>query len=326
MGAHNFFLEDDIEGAFGYLKNSLRISGEIKDLVSELMGNYWMAVALAYNCEFDKALSLFDKALRINEASNSLWGTSIMKSSISYFIHYFRGDMDVSHKMSLEAVDLAKESGDNTSKAMAYASHGSACYGKGAMEEAVESLTKSIEACERANMSSWNASVHYCLGETFFDLGSYEASKDYYERAILILEENKMFPSWTNMNRIALARAKVRQSGEGIDPRPFIDYITANKVRLCEGPMARYIGEILFNIDDRNTDIAEEWIQKAMHADRKNGLMLHLGRDHRLHADLLFRKREKHAAMNAIKRSTEIFNDCCALKDLEEAETVMASY
>jgi class 3 adenylate cyclase/tetratricopeptide (TPR) repeat protein len=326
MGAYGFFLEDDIEAAFGHLGDALRISEEIMDVVSLLMGNYWMAVALAYNCEFDKSLSLFDKALRINEAANSLWGTSIMKSSISYFVHHFRGDMDASHRMSLEAVDLAEKSGDSNSKAMAYASYGSACYGRGFMDEAIESLSKAIEACERANMSSWNASVHFCLGETFFDLGNYEKSKTYYAGAILILEENRMFPSWTNLNRLALARAKARHGEKDIDPRPFFDYVTANKVRLCEGPVARYIGEILLAIDDRNAPEAEEWAQKAISADRRNGLMLHLGRDFTFHAELLNRRGEKQAALEAIKRSTEIFRSCGAQRDLQEAEKVMSTY
>jgi len=290
------------------------------------MGNYWMAVALAYNCEFDKALSLFDKALRINEAAGSLWGISIMKSSISYFVHHFRGDMDASHRMSLEAVHLAEKSGDSISKAMAYASYGSACYGRGHLEEANEYLSRAIEACERANMSSWNASVHFCLGETFFDLGSYEKSKTYYAKAIVILEQNEMFPSWTNLNRLAFARAKARHGEKDIDLRPFGDYVTANKIRLCEGPMSRYIGEVLLAIDERNAPEAEEWVQKALSADHRNGLMLHMGRDFRFHAELLHRRREKHAALEAMTRSTEIFRGCCALRDLQEAEKVMATY
>jgi class 3 adenylate cyclase/tetratricopeptide (TPR) repeat protein len=326
MGAYDFFLEDDIQAAFRHLGHALTISEEIKDRVSLLMGSYWMAVALAYDCEFDKALSLFDKALGINEAAKSLWGISIMKSSISYFVHHFHGDMDASHRMGLEAVHLAEKSGDSISKAMAYASYGSACYGRGFLTEAIESLSKAIDACERASMSSWNASVHFCLGETYFDLGSYEESKTYYAKAILILEENRMFPSWTNLNRLAFARAKARHGEKDINLRPFYDYVPANKIRLCEGPMARYIGEILLAIHDQNVPEAEEWIQKAISADNRNNLMLHLGRDFRLRAELLFRRREKQAALEAMARSAEIFRGCCALRDLQDAEKAMATY
>jgi class 3 adenylate cyclase/tetratricopeptide (TPR) repeat protein len=323
MGAHGFFLQDDIETAFRYLGGALTISEEIHDVVSLLMGNYWMAIVLAYHCEFDKAHSFFKASLRINETANSLWGVSIMKSSISYFVHYFRGDMNASYALALEAVELAEKSGDSLSKAMAYASYGSACYGRGLLEDATTSLTKAIEACERVNMSNWNASVHFCLGETFLDLGSYEHSKLYYSKAIRILEENNMFPSWTNLNRLAFARAKARQGEKDIDPSPFDDYFAANKIRLCEGPMARCIGEILVELDEHNVREAEEWARKAISADQRNGLMLHLGRDLKFQADMLYRRRENHAALEAVKRSVEIFKGCGALRDLQEAERMI---
>jgi class 3 adenylate cyclase/tetratricopeptide (TPR) repeat protein len=325
-GAYGFFREDDVPAAFRYLGDALRISEEIKDTVSLVMGNYWMAVVLAYHCEFGKALAFFDKALRINEAANSLWGISIMKSCISYFVHYFRGDMDASYRMSLEAVGLAEKSGDNNSKATAYASYGSACYGRGLMEEAIKFLSKAAEACERANMTNWNASVHFCLGEIFFDLGSYEKAKTYYAKAILILEENKMFPSWTNLNRLAFARARARHGEKDIDPRPFSDYVAVNKIRLCEGPIARYIGEILLSVGDQNAPKAEAWVRKAISADRRNGLMLNLGRDLRFQAELLLRRQEKDAALKAMTRSKEIFERCSASRDLQETERVLARY
>jgi len=321
MGAYDFFLEDDINAAFGHLGKALRISEEIGDMISLLMGNYWMAVALSYNCEFDKALSLFQKALRINEAANSLWGISIMKSSISYFVAYFRGDMDASYRMSLEAVHLAEKREE-----MAYASCGSACYGRGLFEEANKYLARAIDECERANMSSWNASVHFCLGESFFALKHYNTAKNYYAKAIVILENNRIFPSWTNLNRLALAKAKAKQGEKEIEPQPFFDYVAANKIRLCEGPMSRYIGEILLAIDDRNAPQAEEWVQKAIAADSQNGLMLHLGRDLRFHAELLYKKREKQAALDTMTRSMEVFRRCCALGDLQSAEKSLAEY
>ncbi|MCU0595723.1 MAG: AAA family ATPase [Desulfobacterota bacterium] len=326
LGAHDFFLEDDVQAAFRHLGDALTISEEIKDAVSLLMGNYWMGVVLAYHCEFDKALAFFDKSLQINKAANSLWGMSTMKSSISYFVHYFRGDMDTSHRMGLEAVDLAEKSGDSFSKAMAYASYGSACYGRGLLEDATQALFKAIEACERASMSNWNASVHFCLGEIFCDLANYEKAKAYYAKAILILEENKVFPSWTNMNRLAFARARAKHGEREIDLRPFYEYVAVNKIRLCEGTMARYLGETLVAMDDQNAPKAQEWIQNAILADRRNGLMLHLGRDFRFLGELRFRRGENHAAVEAMERSIELFRNCGAMRDIQEAEKSATMY
>jgi len=90
--------------------------------------------------------------------------------------------------------------------------------------------------------------------------------------------------------------------------------------------MARYIGEIFLAMDDQNVPEAEEWVQKAISADHRNGLMFHLGRDYRFHAELLYRRREKHAALEAMTRSTEFFRKCGASRDIQEAEKAIATY
>jgi hypothetical protein len=87
--------------------------------------------------------------------------------------------------------------------------------------------------------------------------------------------------------------------------------------------MARCIGEILVALDEHNVREAEEWARKAIAADQRNGLMLHLGRDLKFQADMLYRRRENHAALEAVKRSVEIFKGCGALRDLQEAERMI---
>jgi len=51
------------------------------------------------------------------------------------------------------------------------------------------------------------------------------------------------------------------------------DCYQSNNLKIFEGWMARDIGEILFNIDEQNISEAEEWINKAIESDKRNGMM-----------------------------------------------------
>jgi hypothetical protein len=52
----------------------------------------------------------------------------------------------------------------------------------------------------------------------------------------------------------------------------------------------RYIGKILLNIDDQHISEAEDWIKKAMEADKRDGTMCSLGGDYAFYAECLNEK------------------------------------
>ncbi|MGD8264575.1 MAG: hypothetical protein PVJ22_19590, partial [Desulfobacterales bacterium] len=75
---------------------------------------------------------------------------------------------------------------------------------------------------------------------------------------------------------------------------------------------ARYTGEILLNIDDQHIFEAEDWIKKAIEADRENDMMWYLAQDYVLYADLFKRKGDLPKAQDNLNKSIEIFEDCGA--------------
>jgi tetratricopeptide (TPR) repeat protein len=85
-----------------------------------------------------------------------------------------------------------------------------------------------------------------------------------------------------------------------------------NRVKVIEGYMSRYIGEILFNIDDQHLSEAEHWIQKAIEADQRNRMMFNLGRDYALYAELLKRKGDRLKAQENLGKAIEILKECGA--------------
>jgi len=69
-----------------------------------------------------------------------------------------------------------------------------------------------------------------------------------------------------------------------------------NKSKVVEGRILRYIGEVLLNIDHQHLSEAENWIKKAIKADERNGVMLHLAMDYALYAKLVRRKGDQEKA------------------------------
>ena len=324
LGTYSHFIEEDFPGAIKYLEKALKISEEINDIVSLVFSSYWLAVVLAWNCEFEKALTLFEKALGINTAANSLWGMAVMKSSMAFFVYSLQGKCDLAYQTSHEAIQLAEESDDTYSKAFAYTSHGFACFIKGFLDEAKQHLLKGAEYSDRINLLGWSAQANASLGEVYFNKGEYQKSQDFYNKAILVLKRGRLLPSFINFYRTGLAKAKVMCNEKDIDLKEIFESYYGNRTRILGGLMARYIGETLLNIDDRHVNEAEDWVQKAIEADERDSMRGYLGWDYGIYANVLKRKGDLPGARAKLNKAIEIYQECGVDGWLKKAQQDLA--
>ncbi len=311
VGLYNVYVDDDFLEASKYLEKALKISEEVNDIVSFVLANYWLGSILAFNCEFEKAYFHINKALEINEAVNNLWGIAAMKSSIG-IVYYWHGKIDSACQTSNEALQIANESGDIYSKALSYTDHGISYYGKGFFEEAVRHLLKGVEFCERINNPLWDSIARNNLSDSYFDMGEYQESQNYYNEAASTLDQANLLPSFSNLCKIGFAKAKIMKKEKDINLESVYDYHKKNKYKVLDGWMARYIGEILLNIDNHHMSEAEAWIKNAIEADSKNGMMWHLGRDYALYAEFFNRKSDQPKAKENLVKAIEILKKCGA--------------
>jgi tetratricopeptide (TPR) repeat protein len=325
LGTYYIFVEEDFPRAFKQLDEALRISEEAKDYASLYLATYWLGIAQSYNCEFEKAFLNIDKTLDFAVHANRNWLISSRKSSIGYYVYYFQGKIDLSYQYTGEGIRMAEEIGDIHSKAVAYSSHGAACYGKGLLEEAIKHLLMAVVFCEKINLYAWNTDVLFTLGDIYFEISEYQKSKNYYRKAVWILEHHRLFPSLMILNKIGLARAKVMEKEKDVDLTSLYSYVEKNRLKSNEGVLRRYIGEILLNIDEKHVSDAEHWIKKAIKADTKNGMRLRLGQDYALYAELLKRKENRAEAKKNLRRAIEILKACGAEGFLEKALKELAS-
>jgi class 3 adenylate cyclase/tetratricopeptide (TPR) repeat protein len=326
LGTYHLFVEENYAEAFKTLEEALKISEEVKDILTSVLASFWFGTALGWNCEFERASNYFQRALDINVAAKNLWGIAVMKSILAYFSYYYHGKIDLQFKTTGEALRIAEERGDIYSKAIAYAIHGISCYGKGLLEEAEKHLLKGVEFCERINFHSWNGCARLHLGETYFEMGDLSRSKEHYEKESWVLEDSRSFPSWANLGKIGVTRSKVMNKEKDVNLESLYALSRNNKMKVVEGWVQRYIGEILLNIDDQHISEAEHWIQKAIEADQRNRMMFHLGKDYALYADLFKRKGDRSKARQNLGRAIEIFKECGADGWVEKGEKELASF
>jgi tetratricopeptide (TPR) repeat protein len=265
------------------------------------------------------------RSLDINVATKNLWGISILKSIISLWIYAFQGKIDLAYDTSNEALQLAEESGDIYSKAYAQSCHGYVSYCKGFLDEAEDNLIKASELFERINFFLLLTITQKFLGDFYFDMGKYQKSQDAYKKAILVSDQNRALPPFINLCKISLALIKVVNNKRNFNLESLYDYAIKNNIKIFEGCMIRRIGRIILYFDDKYISDAEDWIKKAIEADKKNGTMWSLGRDYTTYAELLGRKGDRSKAEASLKKAIKIFKECGAAGWVQKYEKALTA-
>ena len=325
LGSYHLFVDDNFTEAFKAFEEALKISEEVRDNTTSFFASYWFGLALGWNCQFERSADHLRRALDINLAAKNLWGIAFAKSTLAYFSYHTQGEINLGFQTTGEALRIAEESGDIYSKAVAYVSHGVSCYGKGLLKEAEKFILKGLELCERINLHFANGVARFHLGETYFEMGDFLRSKEHYEKGSWVLENNRLWPSWANLQKVGVARSKVMNREKDVNLESLYAHSQSNNIKAFEGSMSRYIGGILLNLDGPKISEAEHWIQKAIEADQKNRTMFNLGKDYLLYADLFKRKGDRLKAQENLGKAIEIFKECGADGWVEKAEKELAT-
>jgi tetratricopeptide (TPR) repeat protein len=324
LGSYYYFVEDNYPKTFKTLEEALKISEEVNDIVSLVLASHWYGCALGSNCEFEKSAKHFQRALDINVAARNLWGMSMIKSHMACFCYYFAGNIGLGFQTSQEAFSLAEESGDIYSKPFAFVAHALSCYGKRLLKEVEEYALKGLELCERSNLPAWDAVAGLLLGNIYFEIGDFQRSKEYCEKATWALERDRLFPSYVGLGKVVAARSKVMNKEKDVNLESLYAHSSNNKVKVTEGWIQKYMGEILLNIDNQHLSEAEHWIQRAIEADQRNRMMFYLGGDHAVYADWFKKKGDLLGAKEQLTRAIDIFTECGADGWVRKYEKEMA--
>ena len=308
-GTYEMQIKEDAAKAFVHLEKAVNISRELKDDASLSLSTWRLGLTRALNCEFEKAVQHFESALNIMTTMHNSWGISTINSYLVIWGYGFCYRLDQAGKASDAAVRIAEESKDIYLKAMAYTSRGLYLYLKGLLDEAAEHLLKAINFCENIEYAIFNAMARMFLADLCHDIGDYQNSKNHHARTLWFLEKYGIYSSWIAFHKLGVAKAQVMMNENDVDINLLHGYVYQNKVKIFDGMMQRYLGEILFNIGGQNLSESEKMITKAIATDRRDGMIFYLAQDYMLLADLLKRKGEKHEAKENLREAINIFNE-----------------
>jgi tetratricopeptide (TPR) repeat protein len=148
-------------------------------------------------------------------------------------------------------------------------------------------------------------------------------SKVHYDKAVWLLENQKLLPSMVSLNRIGSARATVMNNEKDYNLKLIYRYAYENKLKIYEGWMQRHIAEILLNTEDDVSE-AEKCIKQAIEADKRNDMMFQLGQDYAIYAELFKREGDPSKAKENLTKAIDIYKECGADGWKEKAEKELA--
>ncbi|UCE53567.1 MAG: AAA family ATPase [Desulfobacterales bacterium] len=312
IGSCEYVLRENFPKAFDQLEKALRISMEMKDMATTAEVSYWLGCAQWLNCDFEKAEINISRSVEISKAAKRLYLESTFKALLSHLVYYYQGKIHLGYELSKDAVNIADDSGDITSKTFAYSVHGISCFGKGFFEEALEFLFKGREISRKLDQYWWRPWSNHSLGEVYFEIGEYQKARDHYEEAASLFFRYGNWPSFSTVSKIALAKAQMFNDEEEVNLDNLYGYVSLPKAKLVEGWIRRYISEILLIIDKRRIPEAEKWIKEAITADGRNGTLFELARDYLVYWEVLKRKGNETQALESLQKAMEIFRKCGA--------------
>jgi class 3 adenylate cyclase/tetratricopeptide (TPR) repeat protein len=310
MGSYYGFVEEDFASAFEALDEALRIAGEEQDIITLVLASFWSGCLQAFNCDFEKARSSLQRALDINIAAKSLWGIALLKAQLAYLCYFFSGEINAFAELSSEALKIAEESGDPQSKGVSYTIYGNACLTKGLLEDAVSHSLKGRKLCERIGHYLWAGSACAFLAQTYFEMKEYKKSIEFYDQARWSWQQVSIIPSWIRWANLGMVKCGVMLGKKDVNLDPLRAILEKNKIKVTEGPICNYLGEILLNLGGRHASEAEHWILKALEADERNSMRFQLGLDYALYASYFQCKGDRPKARENLGKSIDILRQC----------------
>jgi class 3 adenylate cyclase/tetratricopeptide (TPR) repeat protein len=325
LGFYYSAVNEDHVKALEYYEKAIKIGEELNDFLTLVLANNSMGSCLSDIGEIEKALPCYEKALGINVMANVQWGIVAIKANTVIWVYGRLGKVELAYQTSQEALRIADESGDIFSKAHARFALGYSYYLKGYLEEAEEHLLKAVDFLQKSNQSAYAAGASSFLSAIYLDIGEYETSQKFSERAISLWQHSSLGLSFIMWNKISIALAKVMNKDKDINLKEIFKWYGDIKSILTKGYTLNCIGKILLNIDDQYISEAEDWIKKAIETNQKYGIMWQLAQDYAIYAEFYKRKNDLLNAKEKLDTAIEIFKECGADGWVEKYEKDLAS-
>ena len=327
LGAYYAVVEEDFDKGMQYLKDISEIAEKTGNFLALWMANNLVGSFVCHNFQFEESLACLQTTFDLSALANNLTGMTQAKSSLAMNYNLW-GKQKLAFRMSTEALETARKSGDVLALQAAYSSHGMSCYYKGSLPEAEQYLVEAMAYYEKGANGAWGQIAASSLGYTYGDMHKYVKALEFTEKFISMIEDTRTLLSWRNVYQLFVTKLNILSKDKDVDLHEVEDLIaTHEKSRLaaCEAFGARFIAEIYMHIDDYHMIEAEKWINRAIGFNTKYDTKWELARDHVVYAEWFFKGGDLAKAREHLTRAIGLFGKCGADGWVEKYEKELAT-
>jgi tetratricopeptide (TPR) repeat protein len=208
---------------------------------------------------------------------------------------------------------------------MSHTIYGASCYAKRDLTGAQDHLLEGRSLCERVGMYTYVAMACFVLAETYFEMKELQKSKECYDQGNRFWGRLQILPSWVRLGQLGMARCGAVLGERDMDLQSLGAIPGKNRIKIAEGSISAYLGEIFLNLGGSHLTEAEHWICKAIEANEKIGARFHLGLNYALYAEFFKRQGDRTKAEENLGKAIEILKKCGANGWVEKYERESAA-
>ena len=231
LGVYAIAYEENFPKALAYLNKALAISIETQNPISAYLSLWNLGLQFSWDCQFEKGEDCFKQCFEMSNAVNNLLGMSASKSILSIWNYLHQGKIGLASPALEESLKVAEKSNDIYAKGLAYSGCGYLSFIKGSLTESEDFLLKGLDFLEKTNQIIFSAWTAGSLGQYYLEMGEFQKSKVYFQKAQSILSEKKNFaPSIIRRVAVSIAKTKVLNKETDINLSELIGYYQQNQI------------------------------------------------------------------------------------------------
>jgi len=325
IGSHYFWVEEDSCKGLEFINKAINIAEEVADYILLAGALLLSGTFLFFVSEYAEAHKRLNQSLDFSLLVNDQRGIAFSKGCISR-CYSMEGKITHAYEYAQDALILAKASGDNSIKGMAYAVYITYCYCKGLFNEAKAHFIEYTSSYEKSASISATGWAYASIGDMHIDLREYDDAVNCYKKIIRTIksESDSYMLSMIKSLQSCLIRAKVLRNDQDIELSELFTCYQNNKLTWCKGLTARNIGDVLLHIDDDHLPDAKTWFQKAIEEDSANGMRWQVAMDHACYANWFKKKDDRTGVKEQLTKAIDIFRECGADGWVEKYEKELA--
>jgi len=309
-----------LDEALEKLRKGLKISEELDDVENVIWAHYVLSELNWYAGNFDKAIEHLKDGIKIVEERR---GKEKWRASGHYTMlgttYRVKGDLDEAEDFGRKALEYSEMAGDPFLMSYALVHYSGVCLEKGNVEKAEELCERGLKLAREVGNTGGTI-------QSFYGLGCVNAVKGEYERSIEYLEEAKKLSDESGTHHGVAVLAEVYKAfsylHSGDLENAFLCLATSFELAPppLKGIIYRLYGEAYSLKSPPEYDKAQSNFEKSIEICERLDMRLELGRSYASYGKTLKQKGEPEKAREYLSKAIDLFKECGAKLDLEDAE------